>query len=467
MTEVLCVVFIALFFVQTIVLLLIQRWLYMIAHRTKKGGKRGKKLKRFLMKCKAWIKLLLDLILSWLIKPIRWIVPVKKGLVLFMGRQNSGFLDNDKYLLIYLMQTGQMDKYDIWFMGHRDRVVYELKKYGIKTENYFSLKTYWLLLRADVIITDNAHWTTHNRYNIARKAHKIQLWHGIGFKKIRLSDPDFVEKSKGLKGYLKYVLQGQLATYDTFVSTSEFFSKNVFNPSFEPKEIVNLGYCRNDILFNDFPFNEELVKINTDILAWQRIRELKGKGNKIVIYSPTFRNAKTYSVKKTEVDFDLLDEFGRANNIVFVFKLHPLPQNTVKMSHYQNIVEYNSKCDIYPLFELSDMMVTDYSSIYLDYVMTDKPIAFFMYDLEYYTTSCRGIREDFAELLPGKKCLTQEALMDVVYDSLVLGVDAFSEERKLIRDMAWEYQDGQSCKRVWDYIEHKYLLDENERDGIV
>lgn len=386
-----------------------------------------------------------------------YIFPRKKKNVLFMGRFHSGFLDNIKYLYLHLHENGYQEKYNLYFFGYKDAIVPELKELGFKAINFPSFKAFWLLLRAGLIITDNAHWTTHHRYNLSLKIPKIQMWHGIGFKRIRLSDDDFVKKSKGWRGLINYKIPGQLAVYNTFISTSKYFTEEVFEPSFKPKELVEIGYPRNDVMFDDYTIRDEYLKLNADTTTMDRILDLKEQGKKVILYSPTFRKARKHSVSKDQIDFDQLDAFATKYDMYIVFKLHPLPHFKLDFSKYTNIIEYNSKSDIYPMFKYFDAMITDYSSIYMDYLLTDHPVFFFLYDLEYYTTICRDIHPDFMELAPGEKCMTQYELQKALYDFLILEKDEWSIEREKIRSMSWNNVDGKSAQNVWNYIESKYF----------
>lgn len=413
--------------------------------------------KRTKAKMREAIMLFLDAVLAILFIPLAIVIPKKKNLVLFMGRFMSGFMDNVKYLYLYLYDHGYEENYDIVFVGYRDKVLPEMDAKGYQTISFPSLKAYWMILRARVIITDNAHWTTHNRYHAAFRAKKVQLWHGIGFKKIRLTDENFVAKSKGFTGFFKYKLEGQLAIYDTFVSTSQFFSDQVFIPSFLPKEAVSLGYPRNDILFENTKFGIDGMQINVDTSMLEEVIRRKQQGKKIVLYSPTFRNSKNYEISSRVLNFRKLSEFGAEHNIVFVFKLHPLPNYKIDFSLYANIIEYDSKMDVYPAFKYVDMLITDYSSIYMDFLLLDRPCLFFMYDYDHYTSNCRDLRTDLIELTPGEKCYTEKEMKQAVYSTLILGEDPYQEERRRVRDLSWAFQDGYSSKRVWEYIESKYL----------
>lgn len=424
-----------------------------------KCKKFAKNIVKFIKKKVLGIFLIFESVFSLLFFAFSYVVPKKKDLVLFMGRNYSGFLDNIKYMMIYLHDRGLDKKYKIVFVGCKDNVVDRLKDKGFNAISYyrFTPKVYALLLRAKVIISDNAHWTTNNRYIAAFKAHKIQLWHGIGFKKIRLTDPKFANKAAGIKGFFTYKLQGQLAIYDLFLSTSDFYTKEVFYPSFYPREFFISGYPRNDVFLNEKEFSEDLVLINADEDVFFKVKRLYRKGTKFVLYAPTFRKAKRYNIDKNNLDFERLSSFGEKNNIYFIFKLHPLPSYSIDFSQYSHILEYNNRSDVYPIFKYISLLITDYSSIYMDYLLLDRPILFYQYDYYYYTNSCRDIREDFMELSPGEKCFTQEELFASLREILVEGKDQWKEERKRIRNLSWKYQGGQSCKLIWDYIEGRYL----------
>ncbi|MCF0133279.1 MAG: CDP-glycerol glycerophosphotransferase family protein [Blautia sp.] len=412
-------------------------------------------------KAKNFAKKIVLLIVDTLISPFAFlaglIIPKDKKLIVFMGRNFSGFLDNIKYLYIYLHDQGYDKDYKLVFMGHHDVSLKELKKHGYEVVSFPSKKAIWTCLRARMVITDNAHWTEHNRYNMAFFSKKVQLWHGIGFKDIRVGDPKFAAAAKGIKGFFTHKLQGKLAVYDTFVSTSDFYSQEVFGPAFSPKEIVELGYPRNDVFMGDYEFKEDDFQINADMDMLHKVIKAKKKGKKIVLYAPTFRRVKQYEISSDNLDFQALSDFGEKNGIIFIFKLHPLPQYDINFSKYKNVWEYNNKKEAYPLFKYVDMMITDYSSIYMDYLLLNRPCLFFLYDYEFYTQSCRGIRDDFMELSPGEKCFTQEELFDAVYRHLILGEDEWKAKREEICDKAWKFKDGKSCERVWNYLEDKYL----------
>lgn len=404
--------------------------------------------------------LLVEAVIAPFVILLGFLTPKKKNMVLLMGRFQSGFRDNLKYLLIYLKDNHIDEKYEIYYMGHREEKIDELRENGIQCANFPSLKTYWLLLRAGLIIADSTQWTTRNRCNIAWKTPKVQLWHGIGFKPIVLTNKEVVKGLQGITGFIRYRVQGVALKYDTFVSTSEYFTKEFFEESFKPKEIVNIGYTRNDIFLNNMSFDSKLVSINVDISVVNRINSLRLSGAKIVLWAPTYRNAKEFSFDPLKVNLQAMSDFGVEHNIFFIFKMHPFPKHNIDFSQYSHIIECNKDSDFYPAFGDIDMLITDYSSICLDYLLLDRPMAFFMYDYEDYQTKYRGLNEESKDLMPGDICYKQAELEKVIYRNLVEGIDSYAAERKRVRDISWEHQDGYSCERVWSYIEKKYLKGE-------
>jgi CDP-glycerol glycerophosphotransferase (TagB/SpsB family) len=412
--------------------------------------KRKKRLRRlFVLLCQAFIMPFASV--------LSYIIPKKRKSILFMGRDKSGFMDNQKYLYLYLYENGFNEKYDLCFAGCRDDSVAELNKMGFKTVNFPSFKAYWSLLRAGLIVTDNAHWTTRNRSHFAKNTPTVQMWHGIGFKKIRLSDDEFVKKSKGLRGFLRYRVTGQLVKYDTFISTTKYFSDTVFSKSFEINEIVEIGYPRNDVFLDKYKYDENNIMLNVDKVIYNKIKDLKSGGKKVVLYAPTFRHAKKYTVSKQQVDYGRLNEFAKENNIYIVLKLHPLLKHMPQYDGYTNILQCDSRSDIYPMFRYFDGLITDYSSIYLDFLLLDRPIFFFQYDLEFYTSTCRDINPEHLNLSPGEKCTEQSRLEQTLYDTLVLDKDDWADERERVRELSWGDCKGDSSRQVWTYIENKYF----------
>jgi CDP-glycerol glycerophosphotransferase (TagB/SpsB family) len=111
----------------------------------------------------------------------------------------------------------------------------------------------------------------------------------------------------------------------------------------------------------------------------------------------------------------------------------------------------DKNADVYPVMGYADCMITDYSSIYMDYILLDRPIIFFPYDLEHYLQK-RGIQHDYNTITPGPKCLTQAEVQQALREIVVDGGDSWRNSRETVRRDFYEYRDGRSCERLFAEI---------------
>ena len=185
----------------------------------------------------------------------------------------------------------------------------------------------------------------------------------------------------------RYRLEAKKFSY--FISPSKYCTEK-FTSAWDLKAsgkeniIIEKGYPRNDFLFK---YEEkDIDRIKKDIFGTDYIEKLSNK--KIILYAPTYRanqheTALGY-VYKEEVDFDKLRE-KLEEDYVILFRAHYFVANSFEFDKYSGFV-YNvsSIDDINDLYIISDMLITDYSSVFFDYANLKRPIIFYMYDLEHY-----------------------------------------------------------------------------------
>ena len=129
----------------------------------------------------------------------------------------------------------------------------------------------------------------------------------------------------------------------------------------------------------------------------------------------------------------------------------------IKFLPTSSITSLNS--DIYNLLPAFDALITDYSSIFYDYLLLDKPILFYMYDLDDYT-KYRGLvvdKEALSWYLPGPIYRRFEDLVAGI-ESILIGDDPYREERSRVRDLVHKYKDAKSAERVWKLILNEGLV---------
>ena len=276
----------------------------------------------------------------------------------------------------------------------------------------------------------------------------VQCWHGTPLKRLGCDLEHFDNVLNTIDGIKKrYKIEASKFTY--FISPSKFASEK-FISAWNLKEIgkeniiVEEGYPRNDFLFN---YNEKDV---------QKIRKKLGIENdnrKIILYAPTYRSDQHQTglgyVYKEEIDFKKMEEkFGK--EYLILFRPHYFIANSFDFDKYKGFV-YNvaNIDDINELYIISDILITDYSSVFFDYANLKRPMIFFMYDLEHYKNESNGFYIDLNEL-PGPIVETQEDLEKLIED-----VDFNIGSSKKYKEFNEKYNyldDGNASKRVIEKV---------------
>ncbi|WP_080843997.1 CDP-glycerol glycerophosphotransferase family protein [Cytobacillus gottheilii] len=303
-----------------------------------------------------------------------------------------------------------------------------------KNNNY-----YYDILTSFVIIT------THD-YRCNDKQINIQLWHGVPL--------------KGLSYMSKYENQNVEANhfawskFDHIISYSQTYS-TLLNACYgvEGKKYEVLGMPRNDLLFDFFESRRNLEGILDQSL----------EGKKVIFFLPTFRKT-IYGEKNGRIDrdqdfFDIenlheINSFLRINNIILVAKPHP--QERKNLSELSNIYILNEETlnnrniDLYEILGAADTLITDYSSVFFDYLLLDKPIIFYTPDYEEYISDRGLLLEPFDFWSPGKKCNNIKELKEAILQTSEN--DLFSKERRQVLNILHRYKDPYSSRRLWDFI---------------
>mgnify|MGYP001316778872 CR=1 FL=1 len=373
----------------------------------------------------------------------------QKNLVVFFGRAGSCFIDNVKYFFLHCSRKQPELKCVYISFDRRDAA--ELKRQGLAAMWVNEEDAAPIMARAGLVVCDDFSWKDQPiLWALMSEARIIQMWHGIplkaiGFPEINSSVNMNAEKAKKLT----FAYTG----YDAVVSTSPFFTEHAFAKAFRAKEFVECGYPRNDVMMRR---PDKFDMINTDSEIYAELVRFRKQGGKTVFFMPTFRDNGGGPFEDGAIDLMNLSTFCQKNNIMFVCKLHPyLSINKVEMP--PNIKLVDPKSDAYPLLRLCDALLTDYSSIYFDFLLLDKPIIFYPYDFEDYISKNRELLFDFDSMTPGVKVLDQEGLFNVFQDILIKGKDEHIGARKALREKAFSYIDGDSAARLGEHIVSNYL----------
>ncbi len=278
----------------------------------------------------------------------------------------------------------------------------------------------------------------------ARSQVVVNMWHGIPLKRIgRLTAPN-----KDID-YSSYYLAPTKRVGEILCGC--------FGCGFE-KILLN-GAPRNDRLFNP-------------VLPKGFIDTINGY-DKIISWLPTFRSSDVSSIVDSELStrsatglpiiYDLeklskLDSFLAKRNTLILIKLHPNEKNTTLYgSHFRNIRVLtdsditNYKTDLYSILSISHALITDYSSVFFDFLLLDRPICFAVDDIKSYGESRGFTIQDPLSVMPGVKAKSYEDILSFI-DGLDKNPDEYSEERKTIAREFCEDTASHSAKSLLERL---------------
>jgi CDP-glycerol glycerophosphotransferase (TagB/SpsB family) len=392
--------------------------------------------------------------------PVYWLsfcVPKRKDIWLFGSTFGRRFADNPRYLYLYANQHKNEIIADektkktvnpIW-ISHKKDIVEFLNEQGYEAYYYHSLKGIWYCLRAKIYIFDN--YSKDISFWLSGGAIKFNLWHGSGNKKTNYDNKfDTVRHPKNAWEKFKTFprrLSDEKPHHYT-LATGPMMAK-IFTSAFHTdlSHIIQDGYPRNDRMFDTDWENLLLPEEERNL---QQIQEIKKQGQKVLIYMPTFRASENLFFKAMHLE--KFNEFLGKNNLHFFTKLHPKSKlkeqfAQVRYSHISNI---GADVDPYTFMKECDLLVTDYSSIYSDYLMLNRPSVLFPYDFEEYSKDTRECYFEYDEYMPEIKAYTMDELMTDIEQ--VLKQDDYEQGRLELRDKIFQYADGEASRRLCEKV---------------
>lgn len=265
----------------------------------------------------------------------------------------------------------------------------------------------------------------------------VQLWHAPGaFKKFGGS----VENASMLK---------LISDNTDYLIITSSYNEDYYSEAFQmdKSKIKALGLPRADYYFK----NHDISKLREDFDK----KYGNDSGKKIILYAPTFRENKEYNNVFNYLDLEKFNN-NLADDYVLVLRLHPkikkfysddisVKGNYIDCSDYKNEQE---------LLLLSDILITDYSSIMIEFGLLNKPVIFFAYDLDNYLSNERGFYLDYKKDLPGPIVTTTDELINVICE----GID--TSKLELFTKTQFNEIDGNASARVVDFV-----LKEGGKDG--
>ncbi|MBY9073517.1 CDP-glycerol glycerophosphotransferase family protein [Nocardioides sp. WL0053] len=326
-------------------------------------------------------------------------LPRNRRLVV-LGSPLDRFADNAAYLFLHMAGQAARHRLEVvWISGSAD-VVQRLRSHGYRAEHRWSWRGALTTLGAGTFVY-SGYRSDINRW-LSPGATAVCLWHGLPIKRVESAVGGEGERRSGLLHAVARA--GREAPPDFLIAPSDFVASR-FSPAFgvPPERCWRLGYPRNDHLVTDPARPPAALVWHGE--EWDRLRSARV----VVGLFLTWRDDRVDDA----VDTSLVQQLARvcaAHGGVLAYKAHYNVAATEVPS--AGCVPLPADADLHAYLGLCDVLVTDYSSIALDYLLMRRPVVFYTPDLEHYAAT-RGFEIE-PQSLPGVLTRDPQALLDSV-----------------------------------------------------
>ncbi|WP_202809325.1 CDP-glycerol:glycerophosphate glycerophosphotransferase [Staphylococcus equorum] len=364
-------------------------------------------------------------------------LPIKENVVLYESFLGKNYSDSPKAIFNYLLKNDSTNWKHVWVLNDKDIVANESEfdNKNVKIIKRFSWQYFYYVTVAKYFVLNmrQPKWLHKKDDQII-----LSTWHGTPLKRLVFDMENVTSANPNYKR--DFYIQSR--NWDFLIAANKY-SEEVFESAFMyPKEnILTYGYPRNDILYNHTKEYKQQVKNKLGL----------PDSKKVILYAPTWRDDEFHSAGnyKFKLQMDLKrmwEEFG--DEYVIALRMHYFISDNMDLSGYEHFAyDFSKYNDINDLYIASDMLITDYSSVFFDYANLRKPILFFTYDLEKYQSTLRGFYINVNNDLPGPLLLTNDELIDSIKNIKKTNSD-FEQKYNDFYDEYCSLEDGNATKRV-------------------
>ena len=324
-------------------------------------------------------------------------LPIKENVVLFETFMAKNYSDSPKYIYEALQKMAP-GKYEcVWAINGNHDI-----PYGAKCVKRFSFQYAYYLAVSKYLVFNVRQplWYRKREGQIF-----LETWHGTPLKRLVFDQEEVTSASPKYKE--QFYRQRQ--EWDYLVSANPFSSKTFRSCFLYEGKMLEYGYPRNDILYA--PDRD------------QRAQALKAKlgipkEKKTILYAPTWRDDEHYG--KGEYKFTLALDLQKMKTLlgkdyVLLLRTHHYIADKIDTTGLEGFA-YNlsSYDDISEIYLITDICITDYSSVFFDFANLKRPILFYTYDIEKYKNQLRGFYIDMHTEVPGPLLYTSEEVIDAI-----------------------------------------------------
>lgn len=354
------------------------------------------------------------------------ILPIKRTNILFIGYYGSQYGCSPKYLSQYFSKNDKKLKITWAFT--------QPQKYNIENTSlikYYSIRYFCKLATSKVIITN---YRLPEYFKKRNEQYYIQTWHSS--LRLKMIENDTVNTLP--ESYVK------MAKYDSsqidLLLSGCKFSSEIFKRAFWYNgEIFECGTPRCDILFQQ---NESIIKSIKDRIGLK-------SDDKILLYAPTFRKGNNLSAY--DLDFKrVLNELNQQGNWKVLIRLHPHLQeySADLVKNNDSIIDVTKHDDIQELLLISDLLISDYSSLVFDFAITKKPCILYASDLDEYLKKDRNLYFNINDL-PFPICRNNNELIETIKS---FDIEKYIKDLNFFDLKIGSFEDGNASKRVYEKV---------------
>lgn len=324
--------------------------------------------------------------------------PILENVVIFESFNAKNYSDSPKYIYEYLAKHYGDNFTCVWAINNRKVKL----PYGGKKVRRFSFRYAYYLARSKYLVFNVRQplW-----YRKREEQVFIETWHGTPLKRLVFDQEEVTAASPKYK----QEFYKQRCDWDYLVSANDFSTETLRRCFMYENEMLDFGYPRNDILYIE----------NKDEVAKQIRTKLHiPLDKKTILYAPTWRDDEYYGKGQykftLKLDLQLLKK-ALGNEYVILLRTHQYIADALDTTGLEGFAYNVSKYDdISELYLISDLCITDYSSVFFDYANLKRPILFYTYDIEKYKNQLRGFYIDMNTEIPGPLLYTSEEVVESI-----------------------------------------------------
>ncbi|WP_204174296.1 MULTISPECIES: CDP-glycerol:glycerophosphate glycerophosphotransferase [unclassified Staphylococcus] len=369
-------------------------------------------------------------------------MPMLKKTIVYESFLGRNYSDSPKAIFEYLMHNERYSDWNhIWILN--DKTIIEddnlFKEKNVKVINRFSWSYFFYVTVAKYFILNmrQPKWLEKKEEQII-----LSTWHGTPLKRLVFDMNNVTSANKNYKRDFYY----QSRNWDYLIAANEY-SEHIFERAFMyPKSnILTYGYPRNDILstYNSQYKNILKEKLNIPL------------DKKVILYAPTWRDDEYHAAGqykfKLQLDLEKMQNI-LGDDYVIVLRMHYFISDKIDLSCFKGFAfDFSKYNDINDLYIISDLLITDYSSVFFDYANLKKPILFYTYDLNKYKDELRGFYIDMVNDLPGPLLYNTDEVIQNIEN--IENVKKYYESKyKEFYQKFCNLDDGNATKRVVEKV---------------